>query len=113
MQGSPKTMDLGLLYQALVRNQVDMVAANSTDGLLSVLPLQVLQDDRHNFPPYDCALVVREAALRDFPGLREALQELSGRITGDTMRRLNYELDGRHRPAREIARGFLRGAGLE
>ena len=113
MHGSPKTMDLGLLYQALVRNQVDMVAANSTDGLLSVLPLQVLQDDKHYFPPYDCALVVREGALRDFPGLREALQELSGRITGDTMRRLNYELDGRHRPAREIARGFLRGAGLQ
>ena len=112
MGGSPKTMDLGLLYQALVKRQVDMVAGNSTDGLLSVLPVTVLQDDRHYFPPYQCALVVREAAEAQFPQLRPALLELSGRIDSDTMRRLNYELDGKHRPAREIARDFLRSAGL-
>ena len=108
LAGKPKTMDLGLLYQALARKQVDLVAANSTDGMLSVLPLKVLADDRHYFPPYECAIVVRAAALQRFPGLPEALNELSGRISADTMRRLNYELDGRHRPAREIARDFLR-----
>jgi osmoprotectant transport system substrate-binding protein len=113
LAGMPKTMDLGLLYQALMKNQVDMVAANSTDGLLSVLPVRILEDDRHYFPPYECALVVREAAEREFPGLRAALAELSGRISSATMRRLNYELDGRHRPAREIARNFLRSSGLE
>jgi osmoprotectant transport system substrate-binding protein len=110
--GSVKTMDLGLLYQALSKGQVDMVAGNSTDGMLSVLPITVLQDDRHYFPPYECALVVREAAERQFPALRPALVELSGRITSETMRRLNYDLDGRHRPAREIARNFLRSIGL-
>jgi glycine betaine/choline ABC-type transport system substrate-binding protein len=89
-----------------------MVAGNSTDGMLSVLPVAVLQDDRHYFPPYECALVVREAAERQFPGLLSALRELSGRIDSATMRRLNYELDGMHRPAREIARDFLRAAGL-
>ncbi len=113
MSGSPKTMDLGLLYQALAKKQVGMVAGNSTDGMLAVLPVAVLQDDQHYFPPYECALVVREAAERQFPALRPALAELSGRISSDTMRRLNYELDGKHRPAREIARNFLRSAGLE
>jgi glycine betaine/choline ABC-type transport system substrate-binding protein len=113
MSGSPKTMDLGLLYQALSKKQVDMVAANSTDGMLSVLPLTVLQDDKHYFPPYECALIVREEAEQKFPGLKAALQELSGRINSETMRRLNYELDGKHRPAREIARGFLASAGLQ
>jgi glycine betaine/choline ABC-type transport system substrate-binding protein len=112
LSGPPKTMDLGLLYEALSRGQVDMVAGNSTDGMLSVLPVTVLADDRHYFPPYQCALVVRLAAESQFPGLREALTELSGRINGDTMRRLNYELDGKHRPAREIARDFLRSVGL-
>ena len=113
LSGPVKTMDLGLLYQALSKRQVDMVAGNSTDGMLSVLPITVLEDDRHYFPPYECALVVREEAERQFPGLRPALVELSGRITSETMRRLNYELDGKHRPAREIARNFLRSAGLQ
>jgi glycine betaine/choline ABC-type transport system substrate-binding protein len=113
LAGSVRTMDLGLLYQALSKRQVDMVAGNSTDGLLSVLPITVLKDDKHYFPPYECALVVREQAEREFPALRAALMELSGRISSDTMRRLNYELDGKHRPAREIARDFLRSTGLE
>lgn len=113
LAGGVKTMDLGLLYQALSKRQVDMVAGNSTDGLLSVLPITVLKDDRHYFPPYECALVVREEAEKEFSALRPALMELSGRISSDTMRRLNYELDGKHRPAREIARDFLRSTGLE
>ena len=113
LSGGVKTMDLGLIYRSLMNQQVDMVAGNSTDGMLSVLPITELRDDRHYFPPYECALVVREAAEQQFPGLRTALVELSGRITSETMRRLNYELDGKHRPAREIARDFLRSAGLE
>jgi len=112
LSGTPKTMDLGLLYQALSKKQVDMVAGNSTDGMLSVLPLTVLRDDKNYFPPYECALVVREQTENNFPGFTAALQELSGRISSETMRRLNYDLDGRHRPAREIARNFLRSTGL-
>jgi osmoprotectant transport system substrate-binding protein len=107
LDGTPKTMDLGLLYQALSKKQVDLVAGNSTDGMLSVLPIKVLEDDRRYFPPYECALVVREEAEQNFPALRSALLELSGKINSETMRRLNYELDGKHRPAREIARNFL------
>ena len=59
IHGSPKTMDLGLLYKALEQRQVSMVAGNATDGQLSVLDAVVLQDDQHYFPPYDCGLVVR------------------------------------------------------
>jgi glycine betaine/choline ABC-type transport system substrate-binding protein len=113
MSGSPKTMDLGLLYQALAKKQVDMVAGNSTDGMLSVLPLTVLRDDKNYFPPYECALIVREATESEFPGFTAALRELSGKIGSEQMRRMNYELDGRHRPAREIARQFLQQAGLK
>jgi glycine betaine/choline ABC-type transport system substrate-binding protein len=108
-----RTMDLGLIYQALSKGQVDMVAGNSTDGLLSVLPITVLKDDRHYFPPYECALVVRQQSELMYPALRPALLKLSGRISSETMRRLNYELDGKHRPAREIARDFLRSVGLD
>jgi osmoprotectant transport system substrate-binding protein len=107
IKGHAKTMDLGLLYRALEQQQVDMVAANATDGLLSVRDVRVLTDDRHYFPPYEAAPVVRAAALAAHPGMRAALDELAGKITDKTMRRLNYELDGRHRPLAEVAREFL------
>lgn len=106
-KGQAKTMDLGLLYRALEQRQVDMVAANATDGLLSVRDVRVLTDDRHYFPPYEAAPVVRAAALAAHPGMREALDELAGKVTDQTMRRLNYELDGRHRSLSEVAREFL------
>jgi glycine betaine/choline ABC-type transport system substrate-binding protein len=105
--GDVVTMDLGLLYSAMQSGKVDMIAANSTDGLASVMDVALLADDRHFFPPYDCAVVVRQEALARFPSLRGALEELSGKLSDGTMRKLNYEVDGRHRSVVDVAREFL------
>jgi osmoprotectant transport system substrate-binding protein len=105
-RGSVKTMDLGLLYQSLEESQVDMVAGNSTDGLLASKPFVLLEDDKHYFPPYDAALVVRTATLEKFPGLKEALASLSGKITTQKMQSMNNELDSKHTPVRQIANNF-------
>jgi osmoprotectant transport system substrate-binding protein len=108
LSGQPITMDLGLLYSALQNHNVDLIAANSTDGLISTLPVSALDDDRHYFPPYECAVVVREATLARYPNLRGILEQLSGKISDSAMRRLNYEVDGKHRRAAEVAEQFLR-----
>ena len=108
-----KTMDLGLLYQALEKGQVSMIAANATDGLLSKGDLKVLADDRHAFPPYEIGIAVRDAALRGTPGLREALAELSGKFTNAKMQLLNFQVDVRHAPVAQVAQEFLRQAGLK
>jgi osmoprotectant transport system substrate-binding protein len=107
-QGSPKTMDLGLLYKALEQGQVTMIAANATDGLLSKLDLKVLADDKRAFPPYQVCVVARAASLQTVPGMREALVELSGKFTNERMRELNYQVDGLHRPVGEVAADFLK-----
>ena len=106
--GSPVTMDLGLLYQALRTQQVRMVAGNTTDGALSRLDAVVLQDDRGAFPPYEACLLVRQASLAKEPRLKAALGELSGRIDEKTMRKLNDSVDREHRPVRVVAEEFLR-----
>jgi glycine betaine/choline ABC-type transport system substrate-binding protein len=108
IQDEVKTMDLGLLYRALDERQVDMIAASATDGLLSVLDVTVLQDDKHYFPPYEAATVVRADSLASRPGLREALGALAGKLNNRTMQKLNYEVDGKHRPLAEVAREFLK-----
>jgi glycine betaine/choline ABC-type transport system substrate-binding protein len=112
IHGTPKTMDLGLLYKALEQGQVSMVAGNATDGQLSVLNAVILQDDQHYFPPYDCGFVVRPEILKDYPALQQALGELVGRFSDQTMRKLNHQVDGEHRPVREVAEQFLRETGL-
>ena len=107
IKGQVKTMDLGLLYRALSERQVDMIAASATDGMLSVLDVTALRDDKHYFPPYEAAAVARADSLASRPGMREALNELGGKLSNQTMQRLNYQVDGKHRPLAEVAREFL------
>lgn len=112
LDGDPVTMDLGLLYPALESGRIDMAAASATDGRLSDAAFTALADDRRYFPPYECAIVVRQRTLSRFPELGAVLEGLSGRITGAEMRRMNAEVDRDHRRVAEVAREFLsRGGG--
>ncbi len=104
----PKTMDLGLLYRALQDRQVDLVAGNTTDGLLSSQDLTVLQDDKKYFPPYEAAAIVRQEALQKHPELRQALDELGNKISEKTMRELNYRVDGKKEDVKQVVQEFLR-----
>jgi osmoprotectant transport system substrate-binding protein len=103
---APRTMDLGLLYRALNARQVDMIAANSTDGPIQALGLKVLEDDRHYFPPYQGVPLVREDAMKRWPQVETALDALAGKITAEDMRTMNEAVDGQHRDPAEVVREF-------
>jgi osmoprotectant transport system permease protein len=102
-----REMDLSLTYRALAEKQVDLIAGNSTDGLISRYGLVQLEDDRHYFPPYDAVPVARQAILQKYPELRALLKQLGGTLTVDEMRKLNYAVDGEKRQPRDVAREFL------
>ncbi|MGH9543237.1 MAG: glycine betaine ABC transporter substrate-binding protein [Terriglobales bacterium] len=108
----PRVLDLGLLYRALLDRQVDLVAGNSTDGLLTARDLVVLSDDRHYFPPYQAVPIVREETLARHPEVGAALAALAGAISDATMRSLNYQVVAQHRDIATVARDFLRSRGL-
>lgn len=108
----PRVMDLGLIYRALVDHQVDIVAGNSTDGLIDSLGLVALQDDRHYFPPYDAVPIVRQSTLARFPQLRGALADLAGKISESDIRRLNYAVEGQLQEPAEVVRQFRAAKGL-
>jgi len=110
--GPPRTMDLGLLYRALTAHQVDMIAANSTDGPIRALGLTVLADDRHYFPPYQAVPLVRDEALQRWPQIRIALDALAGKITAADMQSMNEAVDGQHRDPAEVVREFRLVHGL-
>lgn len=103
----PRVMDLGLLYRALENHSVDIVAGSNTDGLIAALGLVVLEDDRHYFPPYDAVPIVRPQVLQRFAPAGEAFQRLTGRISADDMRKMNYAVDGEKKDAAQVARDFL------
>jgi len=108
----PRVMDLGLIYRALLDRQVDIVAGNSTDGLIDALGLAALADDRHYFPPYDAVPVVRQSTLARFPQLRAALADFAGKLSASDIRRLNYAVDAQHQDAAAVVRSFRASKGL-
>ena len=110
---TPRILDLGLLYRALLDKQVDLVAGNSTDGLLAARDLVILDDDKHYFPPYEAVPIVRQDTLARFPEMRSAIEELGGKISDAEMRKMNYAVDGEHRDIAEVAREFLHSKALD
>ena len=100
----PTAMDLGLTYRALAEGRVDLIAGDSTNGLIPALNLQVLQDDRRYFPPYDAMPVFNAASLRRHPQLVPVLEGLAGRLSAATMQRLNAAVDLEHRSPEEVVR---------
>jgi osmoprotectant transport system substrate-binding protein len=109
---TPRVMDLGLIYRALVDRQVDVVAGNSTDGLIDALNLIALEDDRHYFPRYDAVPIVRKPTLDRFPQLRGVLRELGGKISESDIRKMNYAVDVLHRDPLAVVREFRTSKGL-
>lgn len=110
--GSPRTMELGLLYRALAARQVDIVAGNSTDGAIRALDFVALEDDRHYFPPYEAVPLVREESLRRWPQIAVAMHQLAGKVSADEMRAMNLAVDSEHRDVGDVVREFRVKNGL-
>lgn len=105
---SVRDLDTALMYEALRRDEVDVICAFSTDGRIAAHHLQPLEDDRRFFPPYFAAPVIRAATLEEHPGLEQVLGLLAGKITGGSMQRLNHQVDHEKRTPAEVAREFIR-----
>jgi osmoprotectant transport system substrate-binding protein len=110
--GPPRTMDLGLIYRALTAKQVDMVAGNSTDGVLSRLDLVILKDNKRYFPPYQAAPVVRQQTLQKYPALRQALSSLGNRISEAEMQQMNDRVDSQKQDVKKVVQEFRQSKGL-
>ncbi len=111
-EGSPRVMDLGLLYRALAAKQVDMVAGNSTDGPIRALGFVLMEDDKHYFPPYEAVPLVREDSVAKHPEIQTAITRLAGKVSADEVQAMNDAVDARHRDVGDVVLEFRRGKGL-
>jgi len=98
-----RTMDLGLLYRALIDRQADVVVGSATDASISRFSLRVLEDDRRAFPPYEAVPIVRQAVLDRHPSLAATLAKLGGMLDVAAMRRLNEAVDIDRRAPADVA----------
>ncbi|MCC9024415.1 osmoprotectant update ABC transporter permease/substrate-binding subunit OpuFB [Bacillus nakamurai] len=106
------TMEPKLRYNAIKTGDIQVVDAYSTDSELEQYKLSVLKDDKHVFPPYQGAPLVRKDTLEKYPQLEGALNKLDGKITDQQMREMNYDVNVKGKSAEETAEKFLKEEGL-
>lgn len=107
-----RDMDIGLKYEAIKSGKVDVMNIFTTDGQLSGSNLVVLEDDKHFFPSYYCATVVRDETLQAHPELEKVLEKMGGILTNTEMADLNYQVEIAGQSERDVAANFLRKKGV-
>lgn len=109
---SVNTYDIGLKYEALLHGQADIATAFSTDGQIGASNLVVLKDDKHFWPAYNVAPVVREPALSRHPKIADVLNRVSPLITDVDAREMNYAVDHDKADPSDVAAAFLKRHGI-
>jgi len=105
-------MAIGLRYQALKNDQIQVVNGYSTDGMISALKLKRLKDDKNLWPPYYLVPVVRKDALDANPKMADVLNRVSALLDESTMAELNYKVDGDKMEPKDVAHDFLKAKGI-
>jgi osmoprotectant transport system substrate-binding protein len=105
-------MAIGLRYQALKNDQIQVVNGYSTDGMISAMKLKRLKDDKNLWPPYYVVPVVRKDALAANPKIAEVLNRVSALLDEASMAEMNYKVDGEKMEPKDVARDFLRAKGV-
>lgn len=103
-----RPMQIGLVYDALKNNKLDVAVGYSTDGRIAAYDLKILEDDRKFFPPYDGSPLANEQLIKDNPEIDKALKKLEGKISTEEMQKLNYEADGKGKEPAVIAEEYLK-----
>ena len=100
------TFDPTLLYEAIGRGNVDVIAGFSSDGRIAANDLVVLADPEAALPPYDAMLLLGPRVAND-PRIACALGDLRGAITVEQMRAANLRVDGQGSTAADAATWLL------
>jgi osmoprotectant transport system substrate-binding protein len=104
---SNPTYDNAIKYQVLKNGEADVTIAFATDGQLAEPIFVPLVDDKHVWPPYNIAPVVRKDILDNDPKVREALDKMSALIDNATMRQLNAQVDIEKEEVADVAKEFF------
>lgn len=107
-----KTMEPKLRYSAVKKGEINLVDAYSTDSELKQYNLIALEDDKHLFPPYQGAPMLKAETLKEHPELEKTLNKLAGKITDDEMREMNYLVNVEKQTPEQTAKDFLEKKGL-
>lgn len=103
--------DEGLKYQVLANDEMDVTPAYTTEAQLTDDAFTLLEDDKHVWPPYNVAPVVRAEILDAHPQIEAALKRVNDALTTEELTRLNARVDIDKEEYEDVARDFFESIG--
>lgn len=112
LAAAPTNFEAGALYPTLRDGHADIITGTESDALATDPDFQPLIDDKKIFPPAQICIVSRMDALKNVPGLKEAIDQLIGKMSTEQLRAMNKSALIDKKPLADVAREFLSQAGL-
>ena len=104
---SSRVYDNGLKYQVVESDEADVSPAYTTEGRLSETDKFVLlEDDKHVWPPYNLAPVVRGDVLSEHPEIEEILNKVNETLDTAAITALNAEVDVEKEEYEDVAEEY-------
>lgn len=104
---SSKIYDNALKYQILKNNEADVAPAYTTEGqLVNTNEFTLLEDDKHVWPPYNLAPVIRDNVLKAHPDIADILNKISAKLDTKTVTTLNAKADVDKEDYAKVAKDF-------
>lgn len=110
--GNTNPMEIGLVYDAVKNEEMDVVLAYSTDPRIVEFDLKLLEDDENFFPPYDAVPMVRQEVLDEHPEIEEAIEPLFGAFDEEQISILSGKVDNEGEQIEDVATEYLEEEGL-
>uniref|UniRef100_A0A942SXZ6 Glycine betaine ABC transporter substrate-binding protein n=1 Tax=Neobacillus citreus TaxID=2833578 RepID=A0A942SXZ6_9BACI len=101
--GNVSILDTGTVYTATDRGKCNFGEVFTTDGRIKSLGLSVLEDDRGFFPAYNVAPVLDSETLQEYPQLEDVYDQISPKLTDETLQELNRQVDVEGREPADVA----------
>jgi osmoprotectant transport system substrate-binding protein len=111
-ESQTEILDFGVIYSETADGNCDFGEVYTTDGRISFLDLQVVDDPGVNII-YNVSMTIRDEKYQEAPESFDAIAEaILAPLDNETMAGLNEQLDVEGEDAADVARGFLIREGL-
>jgi len=107
----PRGLDHGIAYEAIAKNQIDVIDAYTTDSKIIQYGLKILIDDKNFFPSYEALILFRKNVPSSFPRIWGTLLTLENKISQKSMLELNSLAELQGKSFKEVANYYLQQSG--
>lgn len=115
---SLKKVDYSIGFQAVKNGEAQVTECYTTDGSVLTQNFIFLQDDKHGFPEFHPAPIVRDDVLKNDPTIASTLNKLAPLLTTDVSISLQGQVTqkassmSKTEAVKEVATSFLQSKGL-